>query len=136
MFFGPHLLEADDRRWRQTWRVADEGRQRFLEVAARDALQVEDRDQHLKALRSPRVRRHDRGRVPDALALGGFAVAYPRLANGDRPYAGHDLALRKMAVADDPLLARLSLEIGMGCEKLSNLRLDRLGQQRSRAIAQ
>jgi hypothetical protein len=25
-------------------------------------------------------------------------------------------------VADDPLLARLGLEIGMGCEKLSNLR--------------
>src|SRR5438477_9417656 len=108
MLLTPHLLEAGDGRRRETWRVlADEGRQRFLEVAARDALQVEDRDQHLEALRSPRVRRHDRGRVPDALALGSFAVAYPRLANGDRPDAGHDLALRKMAVADDPLLARL-----------------------------
>jgi hypothetical protein len=56
--------------------------------------------------------------------------------NGDRPDAGHDLALRKMAVADDPLLARLGLQIGMLCEKLSNLRFDRLGQQRTRAIAQ
>ena len=34
------------------------------------------------------------------------------------------------------LLARLGLEIGMLCEKLSNLRFDRLGQQRTRAIAQ
>ena len=70
------------------------------------------------------------------LALGSFAVAHTRLANGDEPNAGHDLAFRKMAVAHDPLLARLGLEIGVLCEKLSNLRLDRLGQQRTRAAAQ
>ena len=29
-----------------------------------------------------------------------------------------------MAVADDPLLARLGLQIGMLCEKLGNLRFD------------
>ena len=29
-------------------------------------------------------------------------LAHTRLANGDRPDAGHDFALRKMAVADDP----------------------------------
>src|SRR5207244_6884933 len=127
MLLGPHLLEAGDGRRRQTWRaLADEGCQRFLKVAGRDALQVEDGDQHLKALRSPRVRRHDRGRVPDALVLGSFAVAHPRLANGDWPDAGHDLTLRKMAMAHDALLALLGLQIGMLCEKLSNLRLDRL----------
>src|SRR6516225_3012606 len=136
MFFGPHLLEADDGRCRQTWRVADEGRQHFLEVAGRDALQVEDGDQHLKALRSPRVSRQDRRRVPNARALGSFAVAHPRLANGDRADAGHDLAFRKMAVAHDALLARRGPEIGVLCEKLSNLRFDGLGQQRTRAAAQ
>jgi hypothetical protein len=41
-----------------------------------------------------------------------------------------------MAVAHDALLARLGLEIGVLCEKLSNLRFDRLGQQRTRAAAQ
>jgi hypothetical protein len=41
-----------------------------------------------------------------------------------------------MAVADDPLLARLGRQIGMLCEKLGNLRFERLGQQRTRAIAQ
>src|SRR5262249_23210205 len=41
-----------------------------------------------------------------------------------------------MAVAHDALLARLGLEIGMLCEKLSNLRFDGLGQQRTRAAAQ
>jgi hypothetical protein len=39
-------------------------------------------------------------------------------------------------VAHDALLARLGLEIGMLCEKLSNLRFDGLGQQRTRAAAQ
>src|SRR5262249_16048106 len=46
------------------------------------------------------------------------------------------LAFRKMAVAHDALLARLGLEIGVLCEKLSNLRFDGLGQQRTRAAAQ
>src|SRR5713226_4481340 len=41
-----------------------------------------------------------------------------------------------MAVAHDALPARLGLEIGMLCEKLSNLRFDGLGQQRTRAAAQ
>ena len=41
-----------------------------------------------------------------------------------------------MAVAHDALLARLGLEIGMLCEKLSNLRFDGLSQQRTRAAAQ
>src|SRR6516225_10726687 len=136
MFFGPHLLEADDGRCRQTWRVADEGRQHFLEVAGRDSLQVDDRDQHLKALRSPRVSRQDCWRVSDALAIARCTVAHPRLANGDRADAGHDVALWKIAMAHHALIARLGLEIRMLCEKLSNLRLDRLGQQRSRAAAQ
>src|SRR6516164_8376418 len=136
MFFGPHLLEADDGRCRQTWRVADEGRQHFLEVAGRDSLQVEDGDQHLKALRSPRVSRQDRWRVSDALAFARGTVAHPRLANGDRADAGHDVALWKMAMTHHALMARLGLEIRMLCEKLSNLRLDRLSQQRTRAAAQ
>src|SRR3974390_1122393 len=136
MFFGPHLLEADEGRCRQTWRVADEGRQHFLEVAGRDSLQVEDGDQHLKALRSPRVSRQDRWRVSDALAFARCTVAHPRLANGDRADAGHDVALWKMAMTHHALMARLGLEIRMLCEKLSNLRLDRLSQQRTRAAAQ
>src|SRR5262249_42294523 len=46
------------------------------------------------------------------------------------------LAFRKMAVAHHALLARLGLQIGMLCEKLSNLRFDGLGQQRTRPAAQ
>jgi hypothetical protein len=77
------------------------------------------------------------GRIDgDALALGSFAVAPTRLANGDPADAGHDLAFRKVAMAHDALPARLGLEIGVLCQKLGNLRLNRLGQQRTRAAAQ
>ena len=88
-------------------------------------------DQHLKALRSPRVSRQDRRRVPNARTLSSFAVAHPRLANGDRADPGHDRAFREMAVAHDALLARRGLQIGVLCEKLGNLRFDGLGQQRT-----
>src|SRR5205085_391149 len=64
-----------------------------------------------------------------------FSTTPTWLANRDRADAGHDLALRKMAVAHDALLARRGLEIGVLCEKLGNLRFD-LGQQRTRAVAQ
>jgi hypothetical protein len=64
-----------------------------------------------------------------------LAVAHTRLANGDWPDTGHDLALWKVAMAHHAPLARLGLQIGMLCEKLSNLRLDRLGQQRTRPAA-
>ena len=40
-----------------------------------------------------------------------------------------------MDMTHHALMARLGLEIGMLCEKLSNLRLDRLGQQRTRPAA-
>src|SRR6202030_1902393 len=137
VLLAPRLLEAGDGRCRETGRVrADKRRQRFLEIAGRDALQVEDRDQHFQALRPPRVPRQDRWRIPDALALGSFAVAHPRLANADRADPGHDLTLREMAVAHNALLAGRGLQIGVLCEKLGNLRFDGLAQQRTRAVTQ
>src|SRR5436190_3715110 len=41
-----------------------------------------------------------------------------------------------MAVAHDALPARLGLQIGVLCDKLCNLRFNRLGQQQTRAAAQ
>src|ERR1700738_2588112 len=79
-----------------------------------------------------RIDRECRMRAPSA-ALRSRTRGRGTAARAD---AGHDLAFRKMAVAHDALLARLGLEIGMLCEKLSNLRFDGLGQQRTRAAAQ
>ncbi len=68
----PNLLQPRDRRGRQARRILAEQRaERILEVTGRDALQVEDRDQHFEALRAPRIGRQYRRREPDALAVGG-----------------------------------------------------------------
>jgi hypothetical protein len=55
-----------------------------------------------------------------------------------RPMAdtGHHLALRQMAVAHNALAAILSLEARMLGEKISDLGLYGLGQQRARALRQ
>jgi hypothetical protein len=58
--------------------------QRVLEVAGRDALEVEDRDQHLQALQPARVRRQNRRRKADALATFAAAVTHARAAHSDR----------------------------------------------------
>src|SRR5664280_2386872 len=116
--------------------LADKRGQRLLEVAGRDALQVEDRNQHLQTLRAPRVGRQD-GRVePNALTRSRLAVAYPRLAHANRTNASHDLALGQMPVAHHAPAARLGLEIAMSVQKVSDLRLNRLRQQGACPTAQ
>src|SRR5271165_4095000 len=60
MLLAPRVLEAGDGRSRQARRIlADQRRQRLLEVAGRDTFQVEDRDQRFEALRPPRIARQD-----------------------------------------------------------------------------
>ena len=108
-------------------------RQRFLEVAGRDALQVQDRDQHIEALRPTRVRRQD-GRVePDVLVLGGLAVTHTRLAHRHWADAGHDLALGQMPVAHNPAAAVFRELVGVLAEEIGNLGLDGLHEP-SRAL--
>ena len=65
----PGLLEPPDGRGREPAGIlAEQCHQRLLEIAGGDALQVEDRDQHLQALRPARVGRQNRRREADALA--------------------------------------------------------------------
>src|SRR5258705_6037419 len=77
-------------------------------------------------------------REPDAVGVGSvcLAIAYTRLADGDRTDTGHHLALRQVTVAYDALVAVRSPQIGMLAEKVRDLGLDRLGQQSTRPIAQ
>src|SRR6516165_7307282 len=72
--------------------------------------------------------------VPTCLPAERRAQPRSRLAVGHR--RRRRAALWKMAMTHHALMARLGLEIRMLCEKLSNLRLDRLSQQRTRAAAQ
>src|SRR6266436_4271756 len=133
----PGVLEPHDGGGRKPAGVLAEQRQeRFLEVAGGDALEIKDRDQHLEALRSARIGRQNRRRKADPLAAFADAVAHARAAHCDRTDPGHDLALGQMPVAHQPLAAVICQLVGMAAHKSRNLGLDRLRQQRSRAIAQ
>src|SRR6201997_1961917 len=72
----PDLLQPSNSRGRQSRCIlAEQGRKRLLEIAGRDALKVKDRDQHLQAPRTPRIRRQDRGCEADAPGIIGSATA-------------------------------------------------------------
>jgi len=61
MLVDPSVLESRDGRGRKAAGVlAEQSGQRLFEVARGYALQVEDRDQHLEALRSARIGRQNR----------------------------------------------------------------------------
>src|SRR5712675_211642 len=135
----PAVLQSADGGCRQSGSIlAKQRRQRLGEVAGRDTLQIQDRQQRLDRLRAAHVGRQDRRREPDAVGIGsgGLTIAYTRLADGDRTDAGHHLALRQVTVADDALVAVPGLQIGMLAEKVRDLGLDRLGQKGTCPVAQ
>ena len=139
VFVEPAVFQAADGRRRQAARIlAGKGCKCLGEVAGRDALEVQDRQQRLDRLRAPHVGWQDRRREPDAagIASGGLAIAHARLAHGDRADAGHHLALRQVTVADNTLVPVPGLEIGMLVEKASNLGFDRLREQGTGTVTQ
>jgi hypothetical protein len=119
-------------------RLAQQGRKRFGEIAGGDALQVEDRQQCRDRLRAPQVGRQDCRRNANAagIASRSLAIAHTWLADRDRADTCQHLALRQMAVAHNALAAVLGLEISMRGEKIHDLGLDRLPQQRARPLPQ
>src|SRR5207245_11133887 len=93
--------------------------------------------QPLDRLRAAHVGRQDRRREPDAARIGSrrLAIAYTRLAGGDRTDTGHHLALRQVAVADDALVAVLGLQLGMLAEKVCDRGFVRLGEKVTCSVA-
>jgi hypothetical protein len=100
------------------------------------ALQVEDRDQHLEALRSARIGRQNCRREADPRLALADTVANPGRAHPDRTDAAHDLALGQMPMANQPLLAFLCQKARMPAEEIENLGLDGLRQKLPRTTAQ
>src|SRR5271170_4425003 len=136
MLLRPGILEPSDGRGREpAGLLAEQCDERFLEVAGGDALEIEDRDQHLEALRTACVWRQDRRREPNPFGAFARAVAHPWTAHRDRTDAGHDFALGQMPVAHQPLVAIIGELVGMAADQGGNLRLDGPRQQRSRAVA-
>ena len=92
----PLRRQPGDHRRRQVRRVlAQESGEGLLEVAGRNATQVQDRKQSIEALRPPRPFRQDRRSEPDLLRRAHLAaVADLRPPDRDRPDPGLDRALR------------------------------------------
>src|ERR1019366_5629039 len=125
----PGLLEPPDGRGREPARVLAEQRdQRLLEITGGDALQVENRDQYLQALRSARIGRQNGRRKADTLSAFANAVTHAGAAHHNRTDAGHDLAFRQMSVAHQPLPAIIGQLAGMAAEQSRNLGFDGLPQ--------
>jgi len=82
-----------------------------------------------------RVGRKDRRRKANALGAFTDTVAHPRAAHGDRTNAGHDLALRRMSMAHQPLAAIIARLIGIPAAQGCDFGFDSLRQQRSRTVA-
>ncbi len=116
--------------------LAKQSGERPLEVAGRDALEIEDRNQHFEALRAARIGRQNRRRKADARGAFAAPIAHARAAHRDRADAGHDLALGQMSVAHQPLATIVGELVGMVAQQGRNLGLNRLRKQRSRAVAQ
>src|SRR6516164_2902629 len=122
MLLRPGLLEPPDGCGRQSAGVlAEQCDQRLLEVSCGYALEIEDRDQHLQALRPARIGRQNRRRKADALRTFADAVTHARAAHGDRADAGHDLAFRQMSVARQPRMRTVAQNLGQRIGKSSSL---------------
>src|SRR6202171_5371410 len=77
MLVRPGLLEPPDGRGREPAGIlAEQCDQRLREITGGDALQVENRDQHLQALRSARMGRQNRRRKSDAPSAFAGAVTH------------------------------------------------------------
>src|SRR6516225_3413614 len=127
MLLRPRLLEPPDGRGRQPAGVlAEQCDQGFLKVAGRQALEVEDRDQHFEAFRAARVRRQNRRRKADALRTFTGTVTYTRAAHGDRTDAGHDLALGQMPVAHQRLASKTATSASTACASSARAPLRRI----------
>src|SRR5207302_3560554 len=72
----------------------------------------------------------------DAILAGAGTITHARAAHSDRTDPGHNLALRQMAVAHQPLAAVIGQLVGMADQQGCNLGLDVLRQQRAGAVAQ
>src|SRR5262249_6084382 len=86
----------------------------------------------------PQVGWHNRRCETNAagIASASLAVTYTGLADRHGADTGHDLTPRQMTVAHNALAAVLRLEISMLGEKIRDLGLYRLSQQRACALPQ
>ena len=134
----PAAPQPGDHRRRQVRGVlAGESSGRLLEVAGRDAAQVQDRQQCLQARRPPCPARQDPGgEANPLLAPGRSAVADLHPPHLDRTGPGLDGPLGTMTVPNGPGPAIGEPLVGHPGQEGLGFRLDRLGKQAACARAQ
>jgi hypothetical protein len=134
----PSRHQPAHRRGREARRVgAQERRQGLLELAGRDALQIEPGQQLFDVPGPPKERRQDLRGEADALAIGAVAaVAELRPAHRDRANPGLNLALGRVPITDHAAPTMRVLELGVRAEKSLDLGLDHLLQHPPRPIPQ
>src|SRR6188472_2969539 len=137
VFALPGRRQPPDHRRREVRRVlAEQARERLLEVASRDAPQVEDGQERIEALRPTRPARQDHGREPDLLRLGHVgSVAHlgPLHLQGADP--GLDPPHRPVPVSDDPLAPVRKCDAGMLRHEGVRLHPHGYGQHPPRSLA-
>ena len=134
----PVALESGDCRGGQVRGVlAQQGGERLLEVAGRNAAQVEHRQERVQAPGPSGPARQDLGGEADPLAsLGRGAVAHLHPPHLHRADAGLEGALGTMPVTDEAGLPVGEPLLGHRGQEGFGLRLDRLRQQPPCAGAQ
>jgi hypothetical protein len=138
MLLLPAGHQAAHGRGREAGRVgAEQRRERLLELAGGDALEVEPGQQLLDVLRPPQERRqHLRGEA-DALTAGAIAtVTHLGAPHLDRADAGLDLTLGCVTVAHHPPPTATVLELRVRREERFDLGLDHLLQHLSGSRSQ
>jgi len=127
-----------DHRRRQVRRVlAQQGRQRLLEIAGRDVAQVQHRQQRIQAPGAPRPQWQDRRVEPDPLAVTGRpAVPYLRPRDLHRSDAGRNRSGRAVTMPHDTGAPVGKLQILHRGKKRLDFDLHGLRQKLPRASAQ
>ena len=134
----PLRRQSGDHRRREIRRIlAQERRQRLLEVARRDAPQVEHRQKCVQALRAPGPQRQDRRREANPLAIAGRR-AIPNLHSGDLDSADPrlDRPHRAVTVPHQAVAAVRKLQALHRGEKRLGFHLDSLRKQLPRTRSQ
>jgi hypothetical protein len=88
----------------------DQRRQGFAEVSRADAFEIQPRNQLLKALRLPQVRRQNL-RSERLRCSGGSSIQDAGLPDLDGTDAGQERPLRQMAIANDLVMASAILDV-------------------------
>ena len=137
IFVLPFTLEARDHSRGKVGRVlAEQGGEGLLEIAGGNPAQIENGQKGVEALGAPRPFGQDVRREANALARSGGAIAGLRLLHFDRADSCLDRPNRIMPVANHPSAAIRKHEFRGRGQKCLELRLDRLGDQPTRAGSQ